>query len=77
MTSRNDRCPFKIGEYVIYHPSSRGMALDVMGSPSQKLIPGKTYKVRAIEKDLYIAVEGYDHPGGGLYWTEFESTGEG
>lgn len=76
MTSSNDPCPFKIGEYVIYRPSSRGKSLEAMASSSLQLIPGKEYKVKAIQKKLYVVVEDYDHPGGGLHWTEFESTGK-
>ncbi len=75
MTSGNDRCPFEAGQYVVYRPSSLGMALDVMASPSQKLIPGKEYRIRAIQKGVYVVIEGYDHPGGGIYWTEFEKVG--
>lgn len=75
MTSENDRCPFEVGQYVVYRPSSRGMTLDVMASPSQKLIPGHEYIVKEIQNDLYVVVEGYDHPGGGIYWTEFEKVG--
>jgi len=51
------------------------MTLDVMASPSQKLIPGHEYIVKEIQNDLYVVVEGYDHPGGGIYWTEFEKVG--
>jgi len=46
-----------------------------MASPSGKLIPGNVYKIVEIQKDRYLVVEGYDHPGGGLYWTEFERQG--
>ena len=73
MTVEDDNCPFKAGDYVVYRPSSRGQSLEVMASPSQRLIPGATYKVKAIQKGLYVLVEGYEHPGGGLYWSEFES----
>jgi hypothetical protein len=44
-----------------------------MASPSQKLIPGKRYKIENIQKGAYVVVEGYVHPGGGIYWTEFET----
>jgi len=43
-----------------------------MASPEGKLIPGKEYVVSEIQDDAYVVVEGYKHPGGGLYWTEFE-----
>jgi len=73
MNDSNDRCPFAVGQYVVYRPSSRGIALDVMSSPSQKLTPGAEYRVEAIQKGLYVVVEGYDHPGGGIYWTSSRS----
>ena len=68
--NREDQCPFEVGCYVIYRPSSRGMALDVMAP--DKLIPGREYQVKVIQEGSYVVVEGYDHPGGGIYWTEFE-----
>jgi hypothetical protein len=43
-----------------------------MASPSGRLVPGKAYKVVEIQRGRYVVVEGYNHPGGGLYWTEFE-----
>ena len=73
MTCENCPCPFEVGQYVIYRPSSRGMALDVMASPSKNLIPGTRYRIADVVKGCYVLVEGYDHPGGGIYWTEFEA----
>lgn len=73
MTAQKEPCPFTVGEQVIYRPSSRGLDLDVMSSPSEKLTPGKEYKIKAIQKGRYVLVHGYDHPGGGIYWTEFQS----
>jgi len=46
--------------------------LEVMASPEGKLIPGKQYVVSEIQDDADVVVEGYKHPGRGLYWTEFE-----
>ena len=43
-----------------------------MSSITERLIPDKIYRVTEIQKALYIVVEGYSHPGGGIYWTEFE-----
>jgi hypothetical protein len=54
---------------VIYNPSARGFALD---ANSNRLEPGKKYRVSKVERSLYIVVECYNHPGGGLYWTEFK-----
>ncbi len=63
-----DECPFDVGDEVIYSPTSRGFALD---ANSNRLEPGKVYRVSGIENRLYLVVEGYKHSGGGLYWTEF------
>jgi hypothetical protein len=62
-------CTFKIGDVVIYRPSARGLGL--AANDTEKLVPGKTYKVNAIQRGNYLLVEGYNHPGGGLFWTEF------
>jgi hypothetical protein len=72
MTQQEQKCPFKAGDRVIYAPSERGLGLDAMTPPSEKLIPGHKYVIQEIQKDLYVLVEGYKHPGGGLYWTEFK-----
>lgn len=63
--------PFKVGDLVRYTPSTRGVGLDVMSPPEGKLVPGRTYRIERVEKESYLVVEGYRHPGGGLYWTEF------
>jgi hypothetical protein len=72
-TLEND-CNLRVGDTVIYHPSPRGLALDVMSPPAGSLVPGKDYKISEIQKNCYVVVNGYDHPGGGIYWTEFFST---
>lgn len=72
MNRIKDNCPFREGDQVIYSPSKRGFDLDVMSSASDKLIPGKVYIIKNIQKENYVLVEGYHHPGGGIYWTEFE-----
>jgi len=33
---------------------------------------GYIYRVERIEGMQYVVVEGHRHPGGGIYWTEFE-----
>jgi len=70
VSSEGERCPFSVGQFVVYKPSWRGLALDVMAS--EKLTPGKTYKIIEVQQDRYVVLEGYSHPGGGLHWTEFE-----
>jgi hypothetical protein len=72
MTTNQKKCPFVVGDWVIYKPSKRGSNLDVMSSPNERLVPDKIYKVVEIQKALYIMVEGYSHPGGGIYWTDFK-----
>lgn len=63
-----DECPFRVGDWVVYRPSLRGRGLQ----EGDFLVPGHRYRIERIEKDLYVVVEGERHPGGGLYWTEFE-----
>lgn len=71
MKSKNAQCPFEIGQNVVYRPSARGLALNVMASSSQKLVSGKICAIKEIQNGAYVVVEGYDHPGGGINWTEF------
>ncbi len=62
------QCPFKPGDHVVYMPSRRGYGLE----DEVRLEIGKVYKVESIKSDHYITVEGYQHPGGGIFWTEFK-----
>ncbi len=62
-------CPFKAGDFVVYMPSERGYALE----DGERLEIGKKYRVKLIEKKHYVVVEGYSSPGGGIYWTEFQT----
>lgn len=62
------KCPFKLGDLVVYNPSIRGQGQD----DSDLLKIGKIYRIKRIEKENYIVVEGYHHPGGGIFWTEFK-----
>ncbi len=66
-------CPFNIGDVVIYQPSQKGLGFDANSKPQERLKPGNKYTIANIEKENYIVVEGYSHPGGGLYWTEFSA----
>jgi len=68
----NETCPFLTGTRVVYRPSPKGIGNDVMAPPSQRLVPGNEYVVKEIQDGSYVVVEGYNHPGGGIYWTEFE-----
>jgi hypothetical protein len=43
-----------------------------MGSATERLVPGHVYRVARIEGEKYVVVEGHNHPGGGLFWTEFQ-----
>lgn len=71
ITSRDCKCPYTVGQTVVYRPSRRGIDADVMAPSSEKLTPGKSYRIAEIQQDLYVVPEGYKHPGGGVYWTEF------
>jgi len=68
-----ESCPFEVGDMVIYRPSARGLATDIMSSSSSQLIPGTAYRIVEVQKNVYVIVEGYHHPGGGIYWTEFKA----
>jgi hypothetical protein len=68
MSAKSEICPFKAGDHVVYRPSERGHNMDM---PEGRLVPGKTYVVQEIQQERYVVVEGYRHPGGGIYWTEF------
>ncbi len=67
------KCPFTIGECVIYLPSQQGHNQQVMFSDSGQLIVGQKYQVVDIEKEFYIVVNGFRHPSGGIHWSEFKS----
>jgi hypothetical protein len=64
------KCPLMMGDTVIYRPRVRMWGLEA--NSAEKLEPGRKYVIQAIQNDDYVVVEGYDHPGGGLHWTEFE-----
>jgi hypothetical protein len=67
-----NKCPFKVGEFVVYRPSAVGRDKSVMIDLAS-LQPGARYKVSRIDKDVYVVVEGHEgSPAGGLFWTEFE-----
>lgn len=72
MIRTNWLCPFEQGDVVVYRPSARGLAADVMTPESQKLVPGKKYVVKDVMQGCYVQVEGDSQ--GGLFWTEFEGT---
>ena len=72
MTECQKQCPIKAGDLVTYKPSQKGLADDAMSAPSERLVPGKIYRVEKVQNEAYVVVEGYSHPGGGIYWTEFE-----
>ena len=67
--------PFKPGDRVVYRPSQRGLDMDANYSGSSRLMPGAIYTVAEIQRQCYVLVDGYAHPQGGLYWTEFVAAG--
>lgn len=72
MKEKRNLCPYMKGELLIYKPTQKALDLDVMSSESDKLVSGRVYKVAKIQDETYVVVEGSNHPGGGIYWTEFE-----
>ena len=71
MTDLNDPCPYKVGDCVVYRPTQKGA--DLLTMETEKLRPLTRYRVREIQNGKYVIVEGYNHPGGGIYWTEFSA----
>jgi hypothetical protein len=59
------KCPFTIGDFVIYRPTSRGRGLVVMTNLSASK-PGDKYKIVRIDKGDYVVPEGLENatPGG-------------
>ena len=70
---KTEKCPFKVGQTVVYRPSNRGKGLDVM-TDFARLKTGERYKIARIDRDVYLVIEGFENAtGGGLYWTEFSA----
>jgi 3-deoxy-D-manno-octulosonic-acid transferase len=68
-----EKCPFKVGDTVVYRPSDRGRGLGVMKDPAA-LEPGRKYKIAKMDNGTNVVVEGFENAvGGGLYWTEFSA----
>jgi len=72
--SEVERCPFKVGDVVIYRPSARGKGLSANDRPEWNPKIGEAVRIVKIEKGAYLVVEGYAHLGGGTHWTEFSAT---
>ena len=70
---QNCKCPYSVGQVVVYRPSRRGLDADVMAPPSQRLIVGHSYRIAEVVQEAYVVPEDYVHPGGGIYWTEFSA----
>jgi len=64
-----NECPFHVGQVVFYRPSLHGWGGEAPGSTPA---PGTAVKVSGI-LGPYVEIEGWPHPGGGLYWTEFSA----
>jgi hypothetical protein len=70
------KCPFKVGDTVIYKPTREGRGKIIMTDLSA-LEPDQKYKIVRIEQGCYVVPEGFEKSvAGGLYWTEFTSTPE-
>ena len=66
-----DKCPFKVGDIVVYRPSQHGWGYEVMWPLDERLVPGREYVVREVQNDTYVVVDQPRHPPGGIVWTEF------
>jgi hypothetical protein len=68
------KCPFKVGDTVVYQPSNKGRGSIVMTNLAA-LQRGNKYKIVRIDEGVSVVVEGFENAvGGGLYWTEFSAT---
>jgi len=71
MTSQ--KCPFKIGDTVVYRPSNKGRGVVIM-TDLAALKPGNKYRIIRIDEGVSVVVEGFENAvGGGLYWSEFSA----
>lgn len=68
-----DECPFKAGDEVFYRPSVQGYSKTVMSSPDGQPQVGQRCRVARVVRNRYIVCEGFESPGGGIYWTEFSA----
>jgi hypothetical protein len=66
-------CPFSVGQVVRYRPSLKGEGLAANDPAWTTPKSGAAVRIAAIERGKYVVCEGYDHPGGGTYWTEFSA----
>jgi hypothetical protein len=68
-----DKCPFKVGDILVYRPSRKGRGAIVM-TDLAALKPGNKYKIVRVDNSVYVVVEGFENAvGGGLHWTEFSA----
>ena len=65
------KCPYQVGDKVLYMPSQKGLVLSANDPPEHRLVVGHAYTIESIQKENYVVVVGYRHPGGALHWTEF------
>jgi hypothetical protein len=64
----DNKCPFEVGQVVYYRPSARGYGWDAGGNMPPI---GAAVVIKGIAESVYLVLEGWPHPGGGNYWTEF------
>lgn len=68
---KSAKCPFKVGDTVVYAPTDVGRGKVIM-TEFARLTPGDKYVIARIDKDEYLVLRGFENASvGGLYWTEF------
>lgn len=68
----SEKCPYKVGDRVVYKPTPEGRGRDIMTDDEQLMIPGNKYVIARIDNEVYVVVHGHeDAIEGGIYWTEF------
>ena len=74
MIMSTEKCPFKVGDTVVYRPTLKGRGAIIM-TDLAALKHGEKYKIARIDEGLYVVPEGFENAvGGGLYWTEFAAS---
>jgi hypothetical protein len=70
----DDVCPYKVGDCVVYRPTTHGVISSIMNISAEPPKIGQAVKITRIVGGRYIQWEGYTHHSGGIYWTEFSAT---
>ena len=65
------KCPYNVGDRVIFSPSDRTKGWYQQGFSKMGLVPGNEYIIKKIKDDTYLY---FDNDAGGLPWNEYKKT---